>query len=218
MLPTVERETGANPTHSIIWLHGLGADGNDFVPLIPELIGKDWPPIRFVFPHAPVQPVTINGGMAMRAWYDIKGADIADKQDEDGIRASMAEVGELIAREADRGVPAERIVLAGFSQGGAIALSAGLRFPQQLAGILALSTYLPLHESLAAERSEANAATPILQAHGSMDPVVPMQLGTASRDALRSLGYGVDWHDYPMAHQVCQEEINDLRNWLTARL
>jgi phospholipase/carboxylesterase len=218
LLPAVEHETAADPTHSVIWLHGLGADGNDFTPIVPELVAPDFPPLRFVFPHAPVRPVTVNGGMSMRAWYDIKGMDIAQKQDEAGIRESVSAIEALIAREIERGVPAARVVLAGFSQGGAIALSAGLRHGAALAGVVALSTYVPLHEALAVERSEANANTPIFWGHGSADPVVPMALGTASRDGLQALGYSVEWHDYPMGHQVCGEEIADLRTWLGARL
>ncbi|HET7267038.1 MAG TPA: alpha/beta hydrolase [Oleiagrimonas sp.] len=217
-LPTVENETAANPTHSIIWLHGLGADGNDFAPIVPELVAPDWPALRFVFPHAPVRPVALNGGMPMRAWYDITGTAIADKQDEAGIRASMVDVEALIAREAERGIPAERVFLAGFSQGGAIALSAGLRHAEQLAGIIALSTYLPLHDKTADELAAANRAMPIFQAHGTADPVVNPPLGTMTRDWLREAGYQVDWHDYPMAHMVCAEEIADLRAWLTNRL
>jgi len=217
-LETVEKQSADHPTHSVIWLHGLGADGNDFVPVIPVLTAPDWPPLRFVFPHAPVIPVTVNGGMRMRAWYDIKGLDIADKQDEAGIRASMQAVEALIDREIERGVPSRRIVLAGFSQGGAIALSLGLRTQRPLAGIVALSTYLPLAGSLADERSEANADTPIFWGHGSMDPVVPQVLGERSRDALKALGHAVEWHSYPMPHQVSGEEIADLRAWLGARL
>jgi len=217
-LPTVEKETGSHPTHSIIWLHGLGADGNDFAPIVPELAAPDWPALRFVFPHAPVRPVTLNGGMPMRAWYDIAGTAIADKQDEAGIRASMADVEHLIAREAERGIPAERVFLAGFSQGGAIALSAGLRHAERLAGIVAMSTYLPLHDKTADELASANRATPVFQAHGTADPVVAPALGTMTRDWLREAGYAVDWHQYPMAHMVCAEEIADLREWLTARL
>ncbi len=189
LLSSIERETAANPTHSIIWLHGLGADGNDFAPIVPELVAADWPPLRFVFPHAPQRPVTINGGMSMRAWYDIVGADIASKQDAVGIRESVQQVDALIAREIERGVPTERIVLAGFSQGGAIALSAGLRHAQPLAGIVALSTYLPLHEALASERSAANAHIPIFWGHGSADPVVPLALGEMSRQWLQALDY-----------------------------
>jgi len=217
-LPTVEHETAAKPRHSVIWLHGLGADGNDFAPIVPQLVDPAWPALRFVFPHAAVRPVTINGGMPMRAWYDIAAADLVARQDETGIRASVAEVEALIAREHERGVPSEHIVLAGFSQGGAIALAAGLRHAQTLAGIIALSTYVPLHPTLAAERHAANAATPIFWGHGSADPVVPMPRGSESRDLLLALGYTVDWHTYPMAHAVCPEEIADLRSWLGLRL
>jgi phospholipase/carboxylesterase len=217
-LPTVEHETAANPTHSVIWLHGLGADGHDFAPIVPELVDPAWPALRFVFPHAPVRPVTVNGGVPMRAWYDIYAFDAAARQDEAGIRASIGEVEALIAREHERGVPSERIFLAGFSQGGAIALAAGLCHAERLAGIVALSTYLPIAGTLAAERSAANAATPIFQAHGSADPVVVLPRGSASRDALQALGYAVDWHTYPMAHAVCAEEIDDLRRWLGRRL
>jgi phospholipase/carboxylesterase len=217
-LPTVEHETAAHPTHSVIWLHGLGADGNDFAPIVPELVDPAWPALRFVFPHAPVRPVTINNGMSMRAWYDIIGFDARAPQVEAGIRASIAATDALIAREHERGVPSERITLVGFSQGGAIALSAGLRHAEKLAGIVALSTYLPISATLAAERSAANAGTPIFWGHGTADPVVVLQRGTDSRDALQALGYGVDWHTYPMAQAVCAEEIGDLRHWLGQRL
>lgn len=218
LLPTVERETGTDPTHSVIWLHGLGADGNDFAPIVPELVSPRWPALRFVFPHAPVRPVTINGGMPMRAWYDILGMDLMSRQDATGMRASIDAVEALIAREHERGVPSERIVLAGFSQGGAIALLAGLRHAQRLAGIVALSTYLPLADTLAAERSTANARVPVFWGHGTMDPVVILQRGLDSRAALEALGYAVDWHTYPMPHSVCAEEIADLRRWFDARL
>ena len=217
-LPAVEHETAAHPTHSIIWLHGLGADGHDFAPIVPELVDPAWPALRFVFPHAPVRPVTINNGMSMRAWYDITGFDLTSRQDEAGIRASVAETEALIAREHERGVPAERIILAGFSQGGAIALSAGVRHAQKLAGIVALSTYLPISATVASERHAANAATPIFWGHGTADPVVVLQRGSDSRNALQALGYTVDWHTYPMAHAVCAEEIGDLRHWLGQRL
>jgi phospholipase/carboxylesterase len=217
-LPAVEHETGASPNYSVIWLHGLGADGNDFAPIVPELVDPAWPALRFVFPHAPVRPVTINNGMSMRAWYDIAAFDLNARQDKAGIRASMGEVETLIAREHSRGVPSERIVLAGFSQGGAIALAAGLRHTEKLAGIVALSAYLPMHATLAKERSSANAATPIFWGHGTADPVVALQRGGDSRDLLQSLGYAVDWHTYPMAHAVCAEEIADLRAWLGQRL
>ncbi|WP_350016378.1 dienelactone hydrolase family protein [Rhodanobacter sp. IGA1.0] len=217
-LPAVEHETAAHPTHSIIWLHGLGADGHDFAPIVPELVDPAWPALRFVFPHAPVRPVTINNGMSMRAWYDITGFDLTSRQDEAGIRASIAETEALIAREHERGVPSERIILVGFSQGGAIALSAGVRHAQKLAGIVALSTYLPISATVAGERHAANAATPIFWGHGTADPVVVLQRGSDSRNALQALGYTVDWHTYPMAHAVCAEEIGDLRHWLGQRL
>ena len=213
----IETETGAQPRHAVIWLHGLGADGNDFVPMVPQLVARDWPPLRFVFPHAPMRAITINGGMKMRGWYDITGMEIAQRQDEAGVRASMALVEELIAREVARGVPAANIILAGFSQGAAMAMSAGLRHAEKLAGIIALSGYLPLHEPLAKERSAANADTRIFIGHGSFDPVVPQALGMMGRDYLRSLGYTVDWHSYAMAHQVCNEEIDQLRSWMAAR-
>jgi len=217
-LPCVETETAPNPTHAVIWLHGLGADGNDFAPIVPELVSRQWPALRFVFPHAPVRPVTINGGMRMRAWYDIKGARIEDKQDEAGIRESIAQLDALIAREGERGIVPQRVLVAGFSQGGAIALAGGVRHAQRLAGIIALSTYLPLQEITAAESSGANVSTPIFMAHGSSDPVVPQALGSASRDALAALGHAVDWHSYPMAHQVCAQEVADLRAWIGERL
>jgi phospholipase/carboxylesterase len=217
-LPTVEKETGANPSWSIIWLHGLGADGNDFAPIVPELVSPSWPAVRFVFPHAPVQAVTINNGMAMRAWYDIYGFDLTAQQDESGMRASIQHVEALIAREHERGVPSERIVLAGFSQGGAIALAAGLRFPEKLAGIVALSTYLPMASKLATERSDANADIPIFWGHGTADPVVILQRGVDSRAALEALGYRVDWHTYVMPHAVCPQEIADLKQWIGERL
>ena len=218
LLPTVENETAASPAYSVIWLHGLGADGHDFAPIVPELVAVDWPALRFVFPHAPVRPVTVNGGMPMRAWYDIYGFDLVSRQDEAGTRASIAQVEALIAREQERGVPSERILLAGFSQGGAIALAAGLRHPRKLAGIIALSTYLPIADSLAAERSAANAATPIFWGHGTVDPVVILQRGLDSRAALEALGYRVAWHTYLMPHAVCPEEIADLRHWIGERL
>jgi phospholipase/carboxylesterase len=217
-LPAIEHETAANPRYSILWLHGLGADGNDFAPIVPELVDPAWPPLRFVFPHAPVRPVTINNGLSMRAWYDIAAFDLNARQDEAGMRASIGEVETLIARERSRGIPSEHIVLAGFSQGGAIALAAGLRHPEKLGGIIALSTYLPLHATLAGERHAANATLPIFWGHGTLDPVVILQRGTDSRDLLQSLGYTVDWHIYPMAHAVCAEEIDDLRRWLGQRL
>ena len=218
LLPTVETETAANPVYSIIWLHGLGADGHDFAPIVPELVSPQWPAIRFVFPHAPVRPVTINNGMAMRAWYDIYAFDAQAPQDDAGIRASIAEVEALIAGEQERGVPSERILLAGFSQGGAIALAAGLRHAQKLAGIIALSTYVPIASTLAAERNTANAGVPIFWGHGTFDPVVVLQRGVESRAVLEALGYAVQWHTYPMPHAVCPDEIGDLRRWIGERL
>ncbi|UGB38134.1 alpha/beta hydrolase [Frateuria soli] len=218
LLPAVEHETGPDPRHSVIWLHGLGADGNDFAPIVPELVDPSWPALRFVFPHAPVQPVSINGGVPMRAWYDIHGFDARAPQDEAGIRRAIGAVEALIAREHERGVPSQRIVLVGFSQGGAIALAAGLRHAQPLAGLVALSTYLPISATLATERSAANSQVPIFWAHGSADPIVAIQRGLDSRSLLEGLGYTVNWHTYPMPHSVCAEEILDLRHWLTGRL
>ena len=217
-LPTVEHETATRLTHSVIWLHGLGADGHDFEPIVPELVAQEWPGLRFVFPHAPVRPVTLNGGMPMRAWYDIAGVDLTSRQDETGMRASIEAVQKLIARENERGVPDERIVLAGFSQGGAIALAGGLRHPRRLAGIVALSTYLPMQPSFEAERSAANATTPIFWGHGTADPIVPLTRGVHSRDVLQGLGYPVEWHTYAMPHSVCAEEIAHLRTWMGQRL
>ncbi|HVY81567.1 MAG TPA: dienelactone hydrolase family protein, partial [Steroidobacteraceae bacterium] len=195
---TVEVETGKQPTASIIWMHGLGADGHDFEPIVPELVRPDERALRFVFPNAPVRPVTINAGYAMRAWYDIIGIDRHSQQDETGIRASDAIVRGLIRRENERGIPTERIALAGFSQGGAMSLVTGTRYPEKLAGIMALSCYMLLAPKLEAERSSANRATPIFMAHGTQDPVVPYQLGVESRQLLEKLGYPVEWHSYPM--------------------
>lgn len=217
-LPTVEHETGPSPAWAVIWLHGLGADGNDFAPIVPELVDPAWPPLRFVFPHAPVRPVTINNGVPMRAWYDILSFSPADRQVAPGIRDAIADVEALIKRENERGVASANIILAGFSQGGAVALSAGLRHAQTLAGIAGLSTYLPLADSLAAELAPANAKTAVFLAHGSADPVLSLAMGVASRDALSAIEVPVQWHEYPMAHQVCVEEIEALRAWIGARL
>lgn len=214
MLNAIELTTGEAPQLSVIWLHGLGADGHDFEPIVPELRLSF--PVRFVFPHAPVRPVTINGGMAMRAWYDILGFDRHATEDAGGIRASATAVGQLIEREIERGMPSERIVLAGFSQGGAIALHTALRESRPLAGVLALSTYLPLVTSLASERSAANAGVPIFMAHGTSDSVLPFALAESSRRALEALGYVVDWHSYSMAHSVCLEEVSAIGAWLAA--
>jgi len=217
MLDAIEIETAPDPQSSVIWLHGLGADGSDFEPIAGEM---ELPaqPIRFVFPHAPLQPVTINGGMVMRAWYDILGNDIARREDAAGVRASQTLIERLIERERARGATADRIVLAGFSQGGAIALQTGLRHPERLAGIMALSTYVPIAESLAAEAHAANRATPIFMAHGVHDPIVPAALGRRSRDLLESLGYPVEWREYPMPHAVCAEEIDHVGAWLRSVL
>lgn len=216
-LECVETETGAEPRFTVIWLHGLGADAHDFEPLVPQLVQPDWPSIRFVFPNAPIRPISLNGGLPMRAWYDVAGFDLSQKQDAAGIRASIVEVEALIAREAERGIGASNVILTGFSQGGAIALAAGVRHADKLAAIVALSTYLPLADETAAERSAANAATPIFWGHGTFDPVVPIVLGERSRDRLQALGYPVDWHHYPMVHQVCPQEITDLAAFLTQR-
>jgi phospholipase/carboxylesterase len=206
------RGRGAGPAEgAVIWLHGLGADGHDFEPIVPELGLPPTRRVRFVFPHAPVQPVTINGGLAMRAWYDITNDG---RQDAAGIRASQKQVEALIEREKTRGIACHRIVLAGFSQGGAIALHTGLRYPERLAGILALSTYLPLADTLAAEAHPANRDVPIFMAHGTQDPLIPLARARASRDALQALGYEVEWHEYPMPHSVCAPEIAEVGAWL----
>ncbi len=217
-LDSVQIETGASPQFSVIWLHGLGADGHDFEPIVPQLVDRAWPAVRFVFPHAPVRPITINGGTAMRAWYDISGLEIAQKQDEIGIRDSIRLLGELIERENARGIPTQRIFLVGFSQGGAIVLAGGVRYPQRLGGIAALSTYLPMAEKTEAEASDKNHKVPIFIAHGSADPTISHALGIMSRDYLAKLNYPVEWHSYPMAHQVCLEEIADLQRFLTKNM
>ncbi|HJV96373.1 MAG TPA: dienelactone hydrolase family protein, partial [Albitalea sp.] len=200
LLEVIEIESGAHPNASIIVLHGLGADGNDFVPICEELDLTTVGPVRFVFPHAPTRPVTINGGYVMRAWYDILGAELDKREDERGLREAQASVEALIARERERGIPASRIVLAGFSQGCAVTLLTGLRHRERLAGLVGMSGYLPLAASTAAERSTANADVPIFLAHGRQDPVVPLARAVASRDSLRALGYAIDWHDYAMPH------------------
>ena len=214
LLDCVEIETGPEPRYSVIWLHGLGADGNDFAPVVPELQLGELGPVRFVFPHAPVQPVTINNGMAMRSWYDIYMADLVRREDETGLRASQQAVEALIARENERGVPTERIVLAGFSQGCAMALQTGLRYPEKLAGIIGLSGYLPLASTVEAERHAANHDTPIFMAHGTMDPVVPFERAQASLEALQEMNYKVHFETYPMPHSVCLEEIQDIAAFL----
>ena len=217
---TIEVETAAQCDGSVIWLHGLGADGHDFEPIVPELRLGGEARLRFVFPHAPVRPVTINGGMAMRAWYDIFTLERSGPVDEAGIRQSGAMLEGLIERERKRGISSERIVVAGFSQGGAIAAHTALRYPDKLGGLMVLSTYLPLHSALENEVFDNPAAQPrdlpIFMAHGSLDPMLPMALGEASRAVLVEKGYSVEWHDYPMGHAVCAEEIEDIRRWLQA--
>ena len=218
LLETIELETAPNPEASVIWMHGLGADGSDFVPIVRELDLSGCPPIRFVFPHAPTMPVTINDGYVMRAWYDILGPEAPLREDEAGLRASQGAVERLIAREKGRGIPADRIVLAGFSQGCAMTLQAGLRHPEKLAGLLCLSGYLPLHATLEQEGHAASRDTPIFMAHGDNDQVIPIRRAEQSRDFLRALGYQVEWHEYPMQHAVCMEEIEAIGAWLRQTL
>lgn len=214
MLDTIDIDSAAAPDAAVIWLHGLGADGHDFEPVVPQLLPRRERAWRFVFPHAPVRPVSLNGGMPMRAWYDIKRLDRRTEEDLAGFRDTDAKVRELIAREEGRGIPASRIVLGGFSQGGAVSLYTGLRCPQRLAGIMALSCYLPLASSLLPERAAVNDSTPIFMAHGLEDTVLTVALARESRDHLRRLGYGVEWHEYPMAHTVCVEELAVIRAFL----
>ena len=217
-LPCVTKHTGPEPVASILWLHGLGADGHDFEPIIPELVDPAWPALRFVFPHAPVRPVTINMGMAMRAWYDIKAMSLDQRADEAGLRESIGQVEALIAAEAEAGFDADRVFLAGFSQGGVVALQAALRHRQRLAGVIGLSCYLPLADSLTEQRSPANANTPLLLMHGTLDPVVTLAMGEHARSTLEGWGHAPQWHTYPMQHQVIMPQILDLRRWLGARL
>ena len=214
LLDNIEIETAPNPTIAVIWLHGLGADGNDFVPLVRELDLTGLPGIRFVFPHANTMPVTINGGYVMRSWYDIVATDLTRREDEGGLRASQLQVEALIAREKARGIPASRIILAGFSQGCAMTLQTGLRHPEKLAGMLCLSGYLPLSSVAGAERSEASLGTPIFMAHGVQDPVVPFARAEESRKVVEALGYQVEWHAYPMQHTLCLEEVQDISKWI----
>jgi phospholipase/carboxylesterase len=214
LLDCVELQTSPQPVGSVIWLHGLGADGYDFVPIVRELDALGAPRVRYVFPHAPQMPVTINGGQVMPAWYDILGTDLVRREDAGGIRASHAAVEALIAREVERGTPRARIVLAGFSQGGAITLHTGLRQAEPLAGLIALSTYLPLADVFPAERHDASARMPIFMAHGTADPVVPIARGHASRDLLKQLGADLSWHEYPMQHSVCGDELRDIAGFL----
>jgi phospholipase/carboxylesterase len=213
-METVEVETDTRPTAAVIWLHGLGADGHDFEPIVPEIVRPGERAWRFVFPHAPVRPVTINGGVSMRAWYDLMGLDRKAAEDVAGFRDTDVQIRQLIAKENERGIPANRIVLAGFSQGGAVSLYTALRFRESLAGVMALSCYLPRESSFSAERAPANDATPIFMAHGQGDSMLPLSLGVQSRDFLKARGYAVEWHDYPMAHAVCAAEIADIREFL----
>jgi phospholipase/carboxylesterase len=215
LLETVEHETGPAPQWSVLWLHGLGADGHDFAPIVPELELEK--PVRFVFPHAPIRPVTINNGMRMRAWYDIRDMNLANRADETGVDESVVQTEALIAREVARGIRASRLLLAGFSQGGAIALATALRRTQPLAGVVALSTYLPMVDRLMQETTATAHTQPLFMAHGQFDPVVPYAGGDFSARKLRELGFNVDWHAYPMAHQVCAEEIRDLGDWMERR-
>jgi phospholipase/carboxylesterase len=214
MLDSIEIQTAAQPDASVIWLHGLGADGHDFEPVVPELVRSGERAWRFIFPHAAPRPVTVNNGMRMRAWYDIRSWDRRAGEDEGGFRESDLRIRELIGREISRGIPASRIVLAGFSQGGAVSLYTAPRYPERLAGVMALSTYLPLADLLEAQRLPENIVTPIFMAHGLSDATLPVALGLESRDRLRTLGFTVEWHQYPMAHSVCAAEIADIREYL----
>ena len=214
LLEHIQIETNDNPEIAIIWMHGLGADGNDFVPMVRELDLAGLPGIRFIFPHAKTMPVTINNGYVMRAWYDITGLEADRREDEGGLRASQQEIEALIEREKQRGIPASRILLAGFSQGCAMAIQTGLRHPETLAGLLCLSGYVPLSDKLGTERTEASKATPIFMAHGRYDNVVPFNRAEASRDLLQSLGYQLEWHEYAMQHSLCLEEVQHISAWL----
>jgi phospholipase/carboxylesterase len=213
-LETIIVETGADPQYTVIWMHGLGADGHDFEPLVPQLLDDGMPALRFVFPHAPVRPVTINNGYQMRAWYDIIGIDRRSAEDFKGIGESTDSIGGLIHREHARVIASDHILLAGFSQGGAMALHLATRHPDRFAGVVALSCYLPLAKDFANSRSTANLATPIFMAHGTQDPVVPYAMGDESRRVLEGAGYNIEWHGYPMPHSLCEQEIADLRRWL----
>jgi phospholipase/carboxylesterase len=213
-LESVIVETGPKPTFTIIWMHGLGADGHDFEPLVPELLDKSLPGLRFIFPHAPVRPVTLNNGYQMRAWYDIVGIDRRSAEDFAGMRDTADAIGDLVKRENDAGIASTRIAIAGFSQGGAMALHIATRSAQKFAGVIALSCYLPLTRELASKRNPANDATPFFMAHGTQDPVVPYALGDESRQLLVAAGYAVDWHSYPMQHGLCEPEVADIRAFL----
>jgi phospholipase/carboxylesterase len=217
-LDCVVQETGPDPEYAVIWLHGLGADGHDFAPIVPHLRAASSRSVRFVFPHAPVRPVTVNGGMSMRAWYDILGMSIDRNQDLDGILASVAAVDRLIDAQIESGIPADRIVLAGFSQGGAIALRAGLARREPLAGVMALSCYLLQADSLETWSHTSASSVPIYMGHGNQDPVVPIALGEQAADRLKSAGFQVSWHSYPMPHSVSPEQIQDIDQWLAEHL
>ena len=213
-LDAIELQTRPDPDATVVVLHGLGADGYDFVPIVKELETLGVPPARFVFPHAPTMPVTINGGYVMRAWYDVLGTDLVRREDEAGLRSSQAAIEALLGREMARGIAPGRIVLAGFSQGGAVTLQVGLRQTEPLAGLVVLSSYLPLAAQAAAERHEGSRSVPIFMTHGTQDPVVPLARGTAARDQLQQLGYAVEWHEYPMPHSVCAEEVEAIAAFL----
>ena len=215
LLPAIRIETAKSPEWSVVWLHGLGADGHDFEPIVNELDIDSLPGIRFIFPHAPMRPVTINGGFVMRAWYDITSPDFSQRrEDERGVRESAGQIEALIARENALGIADDHIVLAGFSQGGAIALHTGLRHTQRLAGVLALSTYLPLADTLTAEANTANRDVPIFMAHGHGDTVIPYEMGLRSSELLKTQGYPLTWHPYFAEHTVCMEELRDIETWL----
>lgn len=216
-LETVVNETAAHPQWAVIWLHGLGADGHDFAPIVPELLRPHWPAIRFVFPHAPVQPITINNGVRMRAWYDILGMDFRSRADKDGVTASVAALDALVEAEIAGGIPAERILLAGFSQGGAVILSAALRWTRPIAGLIALSTYLPDLQAAADARVPEGVRPPVFMAHGRQDPVIPLAVAVDTAGVLKTLGFPIEWREYPMAHAVCAEELQALGDWLDAR-
>ena len=217
MLDSVINETGTDPQWAVLWLHGLGADGNDFAPIVPELLRPHWPAIRFVFPHAPVQPITINNGVPMRAWYDIVSMDFRSRADAAGVAASVQALDTLIDQQVAAGIPAERILLAGFSQGGAVILSAVLLRSRPIGGLIALSTYLPDPETAAAQRAPDGIRPPVFMAHGVQDPVIPQAIAAHTAQTLKDLGFPLEWHSYPMAHQVCAEELEALGDWLDAR-
>lgn len=214
LLPTKEITTSATPGASVIWMHGLGADGSDFIPIVKELDLRGCPGIRFIFPDAPAIPVTINNGHVMPAWYDIYTPDLVKREDEAGLRKSQSQIEQLIAQEIARGIAANKIVIAGFSQGCAMALQTGLRYPEKLAGLMCLSGYLPLRDLIETERASANQDTPIFMAHGTQDPVVTLARAQQSHQILKQLGYTIAWHEYPMQHSVCAAEVSDIGSWL----